>query len=175
MKNVSTKKFYENRCRKFLVKRDKHLDFILEFKTMKECYDSLLAGHPFEELARERMASLISYPGFIPAQDLMKYRVECVRRIERFIKNEKSLECFRVCCNYAQGLVTDAQLSRSREGAFGVWKNNHSSIDAAHAAAQCAFGCFDFVVECASYQGEEEKEVQFQLELFRRIGNPFVD
>lgn len=63
MKNVSTKKFYADRCRPFLVKKYKELDFIHGFKTMKECSYFLLNGYPTKELARERMAFIFSSPG----------------------------------------------------------------------------------------------------------------
>ena len=174
MKNPTTKEF----CIKFGACKA-GVKFALCYATMRDCYDALLRSEAGDHSV-EWAIWAATREGVMPERDLRLFAVRCARRVQKLMRDERSLLALDVAERFTNGEAKAEELKAACEAApAATW-----AATAAYAAAMAALGCgarwaatsayaavnavID-VLECAS------AESAAQLRILAEFGNPFKE
>ena len=179
MKNLTTRYF----CRKFEACRS-GTRFALRYKTMRECYNALLAG---EAGANSWNWALwvISLDDVMTDRDLQMFAIRCARRVARLITNERSLKTLDVAERYIHGDAKDEELyaaaAAARDALWAVkdalWavlcatRSVYAGRDALHDVWSAVRASIRAVADEAAMDAEKKA----QLEILKEFGNPFEE
>ena len=179
MNNLTTHEF----CRRFGACKEGAM-FARKFGTMRECYDALLRGEAGEN-SYDWAIWVAVQNGVMAERDMRLFAVRCARRVQKLMRDDRSIRALDISERYANGEATaeelEAAVRAAREATLAACDAasyaEYAAMDAAHAAAaRNAKWAAHAAAHAAVREGSDAKEeMASQFAILAEFGNPFEE